>query len=42
MWKIVTAIPKVQQAIIVLLESLEGNAKAEKVVSELTAADVNN
>ena len=41
MWKIVTAIPKEQQAIVVLLESLEGNAKAEKAVSELTAIDVN-
>ena len=42
MWKIVTAIPKEQQAIIVLLESLEGNFKAEKAVSELTSIDVNN
>ena len=42
MWKIVTAIPKEQQAIIVLLESFEGNGKAEKAVWELTAADVNN
>ena len=42
MWKIATAIPKEQQAIIVILESLEGNAKAEKAVSELTATDVNN
>ena len=30
MWKIVAAIPKEQQAIIVFLESLTGNAKAEK------------
>ena len=42
MWKIVTAVPKEQQAIIVLLESLEGNIKAEKAVSELTASDVND
>ena len=42
MWKIVTAIPKEQQAIIVLLESPEGNTKAEKAVSELTGTDVNN
>ena len=42
MWKIVTAIPKEQQAIIVLLESFEGNGKAGKAVWELTAADVNN
>ena len=38
MWKM----PKEQQAIIVLLEPLTGNAKAEKAVSELTATDVNN
>ena len=42
MWKIVTLIPKEQQAIIVSLELLEGNAKAEKAVAELTAIDVNN
>ena len=42
MWKIVTPIPKEQQAIIVSLELLEGNAKAEKEVAELTAIDVNN
>ena len=42
MWKIVTPIPKEQQAIIVSLELLEGNAKAEKAVAELTAIDVNN
>ena len=30
MWKIAPAIPKEQQAIIVLLELLEGNAKAKK------------
>ena len=42
MWKIVLAIPKEQQAVIVLLELLEGNAKAEKAVSELTAIDINN
>ena len=38
MWKM----PKEQQAIIVLLEALAGNAKAEKAVSELTATDINN
>ena len=42
MWKIVTPIPKEQQAIIVSLELLEGNAKAEKAVAELKAIDVNN
>ena len=40
MSKIATSIPKEQQAIIVILELLEGNAKAEKAVSELTATDV--
>ena len=40
MSKIATSIPKEQQAITVILESLEGNAKAEKAVSELTATDV--
>ena len=38
MWKM----SKEQQAIIVLLEALAGNAKAEKAVSELTATDINN
>ena len=41
MWKVATVIPKEQQAIIVLLESLEGNAKAKKAVSELRATHVN-
>ena len=35
MWKIVTSILK-KQVLIVLLESLEGNTKTEKAVSELT------
>lgn len=34
MWKIVTSI---LQVLIALLESLEGNTKTEKAVSELTA-----
>ena len=42
MWKIVTAVPKEQQAITLLLESLEDNNKAEKAKSELTASDVND
>ena len=41
-WEIVTAIPKEQQAIIVLLESFEGNPKAQKAVSELTATEANH
>ena len=30
-----------QQAIIIFLESVEGNPKAEKAVSDLTATDLN-
>ena len=36
MWTLVTAVPKREQAIIVLLESLDGNHKAEKAVADLT------
>ena len=39
--EIVTYIPEEEQATIVLLESLEGNGKAEKRVSELTTTDFN-
>ena len=39
--EVVTYIPKEEQATIVLLESLEGNGKAEKGVSELTTTDFN-
>lgn len=39
--EIVTYIPEEEQATIALLESLEGNGKAEKGVSELTTADFN-
>ena len=38
MWKLVTSIEKKEQAIVVLLDSLEGHSKAEKAVSDLTAA----
>ena len=41
MWQLVTCIEKKEQGIIVLLESLEGNSKAEKAVPDLTAAEVN-
>ena len=41
MWQIVTSVWKNQQAIIIFLESLEGNTKAEKGVSDLTATDLN-
>ena len=33
MWQMVTSVEKNQQAIIIFLESLEGNPKAEKAVS---------
>ena len=42
MWQIVTAISKEQQGIIILLKSIEGNAKTEKAVPELMATDINN
>lgn len=38
MWKLVTSVDKEEQGIVVLLDSLEGNVKAEKTVSYLTAA----
>ena len=42
MWQLDTSVPKKEQAIIILLDSLEGNAKAEKAVSDLTATELNN
>ena len=42
MWQLVTSVPKKEQAIIILLDSIEGNAKAEKAVSDLTANELNN
>ena len=41
MWQLVTSIPKKEQAIVIMLKSLENNAKAEKAVSEFTAAELN-
>ena len=41
MWTLVTNVPKKEQAIVVLLEALEGNQKAEKAVSNLTATQLN-
>ena len=41
MWQIVTSVEKNQQTIIIFLESLEGNPKAGKAVSDLTATDLN-
>ena len=42
MWQLVTSVPKKEQAIIILLDAIEGNAKAEKAVSDLTANELNN
>ena len=41
MWTLVTNVPKKEQAIVVLLEALEGNQKAEKTASNLTATQLN-
>ena len=41
MWQIVTSVEKNQQAIIIYRESLEGNLKVEKAVSDLIATDLN-
>ena len=41
MWQLVTSVEKNQQAIIIFLESLEGNTKAEKAVSDLSATELN-
>ena len=41
MWALVTSIPKKEQVIVVLLEALDENIKAEKAVSELTASNLN-
>ena len=41
MWTLVTNVPKKEQAIVVLLEALEGNQKAEKAVSDLTVTQLN-
>ena len=41
MWEIVTSIDKKERAIIVLLDTLEGNVKAEKAVQDLRAEELN-
>ena len=41
MWQIVTSAEKNQQAIIIFLDSLEGNPKAETALPDLTATDLN-
>ena len=42
MRQLVTSVTKKEQTIIILLDLLEGNAKAEKSVSDLTATELNN
>ena len=41
MWRLVTSIPKKEQAIIVRLESLDNNVKAEKAIDQLTTTELN-
>ena len=41
MWELITSVPKKEQGIIVLLETLEGNAKAEKVLADIKANELN-
>ena len=40
MWKRVSCVEKKEQGIVVLLDSLEGNAKAEKAVNKFTDNEV--
>ena len=42
MWQKVTTLPKSEQAILVLLETFDGNIKAEKAVENVTAHDKNS
>ena len=42
MWQIITSIPKKEQSIVVLLDSLKGNTKAEKAVADIKAEKINN
>ena len=41
MHALITPIPKTEQAIVVLLEALDKNIKADKAVSQLTASNLN-
>ena len=41
MLQLVTSVPKKEQGIMVLLDSLKDNAKAEKVAVDLNARDLN-
>ena len=40
MWKRVTSVEKEEQGIVVLLDSLEGNRKAEKATANFTDTDL--
>ena len=40
MWTVLCGVPQNEQGILVLLQSLTGNKKAEKTVSPLTTADL--
>ena len=42
MWQLVTSVDKKEQAIVILLQSLEEHSKAEKAASELAAAELHN
>ena len=40
MWTVICGVPQNEQGILLLLQSLAGNKKAEKALSTLTTADV--
>ena len=42
MWQLVIYTDKKEQAIVVLLQSLDNNTKAEKAVTEFTATELNS
>ena len=42
MWELITSVPKKEQDIIVLLDALEGYAKAEKAVADIKANELND
>ena len=41
MWEIVTWVDKKERTIVVLLDALEGNVKAEKAIQDLRAEELN-
>ena len=41
MWELINSVPKKEQGIIVLLDTLERNAKAEKAVAGIKANELN-